>query len=84
MEIHSKIQEITAKIQQEGLDKANQESDKIIREAKSSAKEIVAKAQEEADKIREEAKRNAEEMKERMQSEVRMSQQQAIAHPRYG
>jgi V/A-type H+-transporting ATPase subunit E len=80
MEMHSKIKELTKKIQQEGLDKANQEADRIIQEAKAEAEKVVSEAKAEAEKIRGEAKKSAEDFTERMKSEVRMSQQQALVN----
>ena len=80
METDHKIKEIAEKIHREGLEKANRESERIIGEAKSSAKKIVEEARKEADQIREDAKRKAEELADRMKSEVRLSQQQALAH----
>lgn len=80
METDHKIKEIAEKIHREGLEKANRESERIIEEAKSSAKKIVEEARKEADQIREDAKHSAEELADRMKSEVRLSQQQALAH----
>jgi V/A-type H+-transporting ATPase subunit E len=80
MEMHNRIQEITEKIHQEGLEKANRETEKILEEARSSARKIVEDAQKEAEKIRADAKRSAEEFSDRIKSEVRLSQQQALAH----
>lgn len=80
MEMHSKIKELTKKIQREGLEKANQEADKIIQEAKAEAEKLIKEAKAEADKIREDAKKSAVDFEDRMKSEVRMSQQQALAN----
>lgn len=80
MEMQSKIKELTKKIQREGLDKANQEADRIIQEAKAKAEKLVSDAKAEAEKIHQEAKKSAEDFAERMKSEVRMSQQQALAN----
>ena len=80
MEMHSKIKELTEKIQREGLDKANQEAERIIQSAKAEAERLVNDAKAEAEKIREKARKSAEDFSERIKSEVRMSQQQALVN----
>ncbi len=79
MEMQSKIKELTEKIHREGLEKANEEAEKILREARAEAEKTLSDAKKEAEKIREDAKKEAEDFSERMKSEVRMSQQQALA-----
>ncbi len=80
METDHKIKEIAEKIHREGFEKASRDSERIIEEAKTSAKKIKEEARKEAEKIRDDAKRSAEELAERVKSEIRLSQQQALAH----
>jgi len=79
MEMNNKIKELTDKIQKEGLEKANQEAERIIGEARSEAEKILSDARAEADKIRKDAEKSARDFQERTESDVRMSQQQALA-----
>ena len=79
MEMHNKIKELTEKIQREGLEKANKEAGEIIGEAQKKAEKIVNDAKKEAEKIQEESKKSSKDFSEKMKSEVRMSQQQALA-----
>lgn len=79
MEMHSKIKELTEKIHREGLEKANEEAEKILRETRAEAEKIISDAKKEAEKIRNDARKEAEDFSEKTKSEVRMSQQQALA-----
>lgn len=79
MEMHSKIKELTEKIHREGLEKANEEAEKILREARAEAEQLISDAKKEAEKIREDARKEAKDFTEKTKSEVRMSQQQALA-----
>ena len=46
-----KIQELTEKIYREGVEKGQQEADRIVAEAKAQAEKIVAEAKEQAENI---------------------------------
>ena len=52
-----KIQELTEKIYHEGVEKGQQEADRLIAEAKAQAEKIVAEAKEQAQAIENVAKR---------------------------
>lgn len=76
--MQSKLQELTEKIYQEGVEKGNAEANQIIENAKSEAGNIVDQAKKEADKIIAEAKKKAEETKNNTESEIRLSGKQAV------
>ncbi|MFW5877733.1 MAG: hypothetical protein ACOCUP_01340 [bacterium] len=80
MEMHSKIKELTEKIQREGLEKANSEAERIKQEAIAEAEKLLSDAKKESEKIRENAKKESEDFTERMRSEFKMSQQQALTN----
>lgn len=80
MEMHSKIKELTEKIQREGLEKANSEAERIKQDAKAEAEKLLSDAEKESEKIRENAKKESEDFIERMRSEFKMSQQQALTN----
>ena len=49
--MENKIQELTDKIYREGVEKGNEEAQKLITKAQEEAKKIVENAQKEADSI---------------------------------
>jgi len=77
--MNQKLQELTNKIYQEGLEKGKNEADQIIQNAKTEAEKIIAKAKADAGQMREEASRFAEELKKNTASELTMSTRQAIS-----
>ena len=56
-----KIQELTEKIYREGVEKGQQEAERIIAEARQEAEKIVAEAKEQAQAIEQVAKKKAAE-----------------------
>lgn len=74
----NRLQELTEKIYREGLEKGNQEADKIISAAKAQAEEIIKKARAEESRILEEAKKASVEMRENTMAELRLSIRQAM------
>ena len=78
MEPNNKIKTLTDKIYHEGLEKANNEAEKIIAGAREEAEKIVNEARKEADTIRDNARKEAEDISKKITSEVRLSSQQAI------
>jgi len=76
--MQGKLQELTEKIYQEGVEKGNAEAQQIVTDAKSEASQIIEKAKSEADSIIEEAKKKAIETKTNTESELKLSGKQAI------
>lgn len=77
--MQKKLQELTEKIYQEGVEKANKEAEQILKEAKKEAKELLEKAKKEADSEKEAAKKEAEEIRQKGLNELRLSARQAIS-----
>jgi V/A-type H+/Na+-transporting ATPase subunit E len=76
--MNEKLQELTNKIYQEGLEKGKNEADQIIDKAKKEAEKMISSARDEASQIRDEANKDAEELKKNTASELTMSTRQAI------
>ena len=76
--MQSKLQELTEKIFQEGVEKGNAEAQQIIDNAKAEAGSIVEKAREEADSIIADARKKAAELKTNTESEIKLSGKQSV------
>ena len=76
--MQSKLQELTEKIYQEGLEKGNTEAQAIIEKATDESKSIVDSAKAEAEKIIAEAQKKANELKSNTESEIKLSSKQAL------
>lgn len=74
----NKIQELTEKLYQEGVEKGNQEAQSLIAKATEEAAAIVAKAKEEAEAINRQAKKDADELTENTKKELQMYAAQAV------
>ena len=74
----SKLQELTQKIYQEGLEKGNSEAQEIIDGAKKEAQSILETAKKEAEKVIADARKKAEETKTNTESEIKLSSKQAL------
>lgn len=77
--MEQKIQELTNKLYQEGVEKGEAEAKKIISEAQQKANIIISEAKATAEKIIAEAKKQAEELKRNTESEIKLSSMQAIS-----
>jgi V/A-type H+-transporting ATPase subunit E len=77
--MQTKLQELTEKIYQEGVNKANEEAEKIINSAKKEADGIVSGAKKEAEDIVKDAKKEAEELKKNSMNELQLSARQLIS-----
>ncbi len=75
----SKIQQLTETIYNEGVEKAREEADAILKEAREKAQQIEKDAQKEADRIVNEANDKAEEVKKQVDSEMKMTLNQAVS-----
>jgi V/A-type H+/Na+-transporting ATPase subunit E len=74
-----KLDQLTQKIYQEGIDKAKDEADKIRQEARQEAKEILESARQEADDIRRQAEENASQLRRNTKADLKLAGQQAIS-----
>lgn len=74
----NKIQELTDKIYQEGVEKGNAEAARIVEEAKVQEQKILDTARKEADRVIAEAKRSAEELKQNTEAELRLFARQSV------
>lgn len=74
----NRLQELTEKIYREGLEKGNQEAEKIVSAAKAQAEEIIKRARAEENRILEEAKKASAEMRENTMAELKLSMRQAM------
>ncbi len=77
--MESKLQELTNKIYNEGVEKANKEAASIIENAEKEAEKILESATKEAGKLQEKARLETEELRKNVASEVKMSTRQAIS-----
>lgn len=77
--MQTKLQELTDKIYQEGVQKAQNEAEELLTRAKNEAAEIVAKAHVDAQKILEESERKAKENARNVESELKLSAGQAMS-----
>ncbi len=77
--MHTKLQELTDKIYNEGIQRANDEAEAILTKAKKEAVEIEAKGNAEADKTIKKAEKKAEEINRNMQSEMKLASSQALS-----
>jgi V/A-type H+-transporting ATPase subunit E len=73
-----KLQELTQKLYQEGLQKGKEEGEAILAKAKAEADEIVKKAREEADAIRAKAEKDAADYQVKVEGDVKMASTQAV------
>ena len=77
--MESKIQELTNKLLNEGVEKGKIEAEKIIEAAKEESAKIVANAKSEAADIEAAAKKNADTIKENTVAELKMYSAQALS-----
>ena len=75
----NKLEQLTAKLYEEGLQKGRSDAKNIVDEAKAEAKKIADKAKAEADKTVEGAKRSAEENAKNSRTELALAGKQTVA-----
>lgn len=73
-----KINVIARKIYEEGLEKAQEESESIIKNAKAEAEKILSDAQEKAEKTIKDAESQAEKEKKIIASEMKLASEQLL------
>lgn len=76
--MESKIQELTNKLLQEGVEKGNAEAEKIIAAANEKAAKIVDDAKAEAERIVAQGKKDAQALEQNTKSELKMFNAQAL------
>ncbi len=76
--MNTKLQELTDKIYNEGVEKGKTEAAELVAKAQKEAADIVAKAKSEAENIMNAATRNAEELKKNTQSELKLFADQSV------
>ena len=76
--MENKIQELTEKIYNEGVERGNVEAERIIAQAQEQAELILNEARGKADEIVEKANRAANELKANTQSELKLYAAQAL------
>lgn len=74
----NKIQELTDKIYHEGVEKGNDEAQRIIQNAKEEAQRIIAEAEKNAQVIITAAEKKATEAKENLESEIKLFANQSV------
>lgn len=76
--MENKLDVLTKKLYEEGVDKANQEAEKIISNARSEAARLLAEAEEQAKAIQAKAVAETESLKKKAESEMALSARQAV------
>lgn len=77
--MNSKIQQLTETIYNEGVQKANEEAEAILKAAREKAAGIEKEAQKKAEKLVVEAEEKAQELKKQVDSEIKMTLNQAVS-----
>jgi V/A-type H+-transporting ATPase subunit E len=75
----TKLQDLTDKIYQEGVQKAREEAETIIKEAREKAAGIDEAARKKAEQTIAEAEKKAEEIKRHVEAEMKMALDQSVA-----
>ncbi len=76
--MENKLQELTQKLYNEGVEKANEEADKILVEAKSEADKQKQNAEKDAQKIIADAEQKSVEIKKNVDAELNLAAKQTI------
>ncbi|MBI9054847.1 MAG: hypothetical protein JEY96_13570 [Bacteroidales bacterium] len=76
--MENKLQELTQKLYNEGVEKANVEAEKILAEAKSDAEKLKQNAEKDAQKIIADAKQKSAEIKKNVDAELALASKQSI------
>ena len=76
--MENKIQELTEKIYREGVEKGNEEAQRLVSSAREEAAKILEEARKEAEAIKAAARKSAAETAENTQSEIKLFAGQAV------
>ena len=74
-----KLQELTQKLYQEGVEKARLEAERILEEAEQSKQEMLAQAKKEAEDLIENGRREAEKLVAKGESELKLAAKQSVS-----
>lgn len=77
--MENKLQELTKKLYDEGLEKGRAEADRLVGEAKNEAAKIVAEARAQAEEIVKKARDKAEDVEKNTMTEITLAGKQAAA-----
>src|SRR6056297_297065 len=77
--MEQKVQELTKKIYEEGVQQGEARARELVEEAQKRAGTVVADARTEAERIVADARKQAEEMKRTAESEIKIAGQQALS-----
>lgn len=76
--MNTKIQELTEKLYQEGVERGNQESSRLIEEAKSQSAAIIKAAEDRAAAILSDASKRVAEQKKNVEAELKLFASQSV------
>ncbi|MEE4197742.1 MAG: hypothetical protein V2I54_08865 [Bacteroidales bacterium] len=76
--MENKLQELTQKLYNEGVEKAKEEADKILADARAEADKLKKNAEKEAKGIIEEAEQKSEEIKKNVHAELELASKQTV------
>ncbi len=77
--MENKLQQLTQKLYEEGLEKGRAESGRLVEEARAEAAKILADARAEAEKIERQAAMKAEELTKNTRTELTLASRQSVA-----
>ena len=77
--MENKIQELTDKIYREGVEKGNEEAQRIVDEARKEAEKLLADARQKAETIVAEARKQSDELAENTESELKLFANQSLS-----
>ncbi len=77
--MENKLQQLTQKLYDEGLEKGRAEADRLVAEAKAEAAKILAEARKEADAVIRQAEAKAEDVAKNTMTEISLAGKQAVA-----
>lgn len=77
--MENKLQQLTQKLYDEGLEKGRTEADRLVADAKTQAEKIVSEAHAEADAIVKRAEVKAEDVEKNTLTEIALAGKQAVA-----
>lgn len=77
--MENKLQELTRKLYDEGLEKGRAEADRLVADARSKAEKIVAEAETRAEEVLRRAQAKAEDVEKNTLTEIALAGKQAVA-----
>lgn len=77
--MENKLQELTSRLYNEGIEKARKEAAEILEKARKEAENIIQEAKQEAESILEQARKEADDLRKNVSGEIKMSARQALS-----